>query len=301
MPMNFTDKGCYVKGVVASSSEGMLVLAMDELSTQEIPHSFFLMRDSKHLRPLCSRPYYTRYLTYLRENEVFVAISEDGQCSIFSKSGVEQDEYIKIDGSNPSNRGPLRNGVTIGNEIIVVGMDRQVYRRTAHGEWILMEHGLVRPSQNEITGFEAIAGLDLSKLYAVGWDGQIWLYQSDSWRQINSPTNQILTSVCIDEAGVAYACGRNGLLLVGSEDTWEVLEDTNCPDDLWSVACFKGQIYVASLWRLYKLVDRSLELISDEETGASSYSIISVNNSLLWSIGAKDVVAYDGINWVRIG
>ena len=70
------------------------------------------------------------------------------------------------------------------------------------------------PKSGENAGFEDICGFNLTEVYAVGWNGEIWQWEGVRWIDRPSPTNLILTGVCCGTDGNVYACGQNGTLIV---------------------------------------------------------------------------------------
>jgi hypothetical protein len=68
-----------------------------------------------------------------------------------------------------------------------------------------------------------------TELYAVGWQGEIWHYDGEKWHQLPSPTKLVLVDVCCAGDGTVYACGREGLLLKGRDQTWEIVEPPGTP------------------------------------------------------------------------
>lgn len=294
----YSKQGSYVTGAAVSLSEGWLVMTIDELVEKDIANAgVFYFKDSV-LTPVMMRRFRARYCALLPQapSDVIV-IGEYGQCLMASRGGAAREEVISVNGITPESRGPLRSGTVVEQQLIVVGMDRQVYRRSATGVWTNMEAGLPTPVPEKTTGLESVAGKQLDSLYAVGWDGEIWRFDGSRWHAVVSPTNRILTSVCVDDGGTAYACGRNGLLVRGRNDQWEVL-DTDCPDDLWGIASYRGEVFAASLRRLYRLRGDVLEPV---DTGSADYyATFSVCAAGLWSIGAKSVASYDGQQWAHI-
>ncbi|WP_437995843.1 hypothetical protein WMF26_32105 [Sorangium sp. So ce185] len=70
-----------------------------------------------------------------------------------------------------------------------------------------------------------------------------------------------------------------------------------CPDDLWSIAPFKGRVFAASLRRLYCIEAGKVELLDLESLGAGPFGVLSAFGDTSWSIGAKDVLSFDGQRW----
>lgn len=296
MGSNFYAKqGSYVVGAAVTRAAGWLILALDDLVAKNIANAGFFYLQDKTMTPLVQRRYRARYAAVLPgSTDDIIAIGEYGQYTVLSRSGQARDDVIDAQGITPPNRGPLRSGSVINGHLIMVGMFRQVYDRDPAGTWRVMEVGLPAPVPDTTPGFEAVAGSDLENVYAVGWDGEIWRFDGSRWHAIDSPTNRILTSVCITENRTVYACGRGGLLVRGTDPSWDVL-DSGCPDDLWSITSFRGEVFAASLRRIYRLMGD--KLVQVDADSSDSFATFSQCGQALWSVGAKAVVAYDGTGW----
>jgi hypothetical protein len=185
----------------------------------------------------------------------------------------------------------------VDDRLIMVGMHRQVYCREPTGTWTVMENGLPAKSK-KVTGFEDVAGTSLTSLYAVGWNGEIWKYDGARWKAMSNPARDILTAVCVADDRTVYAVGREGVLYRAMKDRWEALDSVRF-DDLWSVACFQGEIYTASLRHLYKLSPAGvLDLI--DPLDCPYYGPFSTGPNALWSIGQKAVLSRRGGEWTQL-
>src|SRR3569833_960886 len=99
-------------------------------------------------------------------------------------------------------------------------------------------------------------------IYAVGWDGEVWNYDGASWHELPAITNQVLVDVCCTGDGVVYACGREGLLIKGRADIWEIVDTDDLEEDFWSLAWFDDRLFIASLYNLYTLGKKGLAEVS---------------------------------------
>lgn len=296
MPSNHYSKdGSYVTGCCLTPDRGWLILAIDEMAKQEIPNSGIFHFENGTLAPVKLAHFKSRFCTCLDHqlSKVFV-VGEYGQCAMVALDGTLLEEQIAVDGIEPDERGPLRAGIQINGEVVMVGMDRQVYKRSRGGSWMSMETGLpvLQTDSLSVSGFEAIAGRSITELVAVGWDGEIWIFDGTQWHPVDSPTNRILTSLCVSPDGTYFAGGRNGLLLRGRGRQWEIIHDTNCPDDIWDLIYFDNQLFAASLSRFYRLTDDVFEQVAEIDAFPKSYAKFSANSEGFWSIGAKAVISF---------
>lgn len=227
-----------------------------------------------------------------------IVVGEYGHVKVLG-GGEQYEEKIEVDGVKPQDRGPLRFARTIGNEVFVVGMDRQVYRRGADKKWVSCEAGIAKTVG--VSGLESIDGVNENELYAVGWDGEIWHYQKSKWKQEDSPTKNILSSVCCAKNGEVYASGRQGLVLKREANTWRILDQEYKTEDFWSLAYFNDNLYACSLENVFQLNRDGIFFPIDINNGkALSTGKLVSGKGWLWSIGLKDVLGFDGTEWKQI-
>jgi hypothetical protein len=291
----------------------MTYLAMvdDESAELRIPFSHFTLWDGGEWYDAESRQWNLAGIAVSKQPlKQMIAVSEWGDVLCVG-SGDIHDEHVMLgrrstDPKGPKDRGPLRGVRRVGSRIYAVGMDRQAYRREDAKRWQSFgppgwrEQGLPPPGAADAKGFEAVDGFSESDLYAVGWDGEIWNYDGKNWRQLPSPTNMVLVDVCCGGDGMVYACGREGLLLKGRNQSWQILDAGEMNQDIWSLAWFEGQLYLSTMYQLFTLEGDTLAAVDTGDEDPDTYYRLSAADGVLWSIGAKDVLAFDGKTWTRI-
>jgi hypothetical protein len=293
------DKFSFLVGYIASPSVGFLALSDDSIDSRQIPHSQLVfwqqgnwgnngpVKFSVVSMSLCTHP--------VRQ---MVAIGPYGEVFL-TGTGESHEEQVRVGDDSPSKRGMLRCVRGIGGKAYAAGMQRQVYRRDARDVWTCIDEDM-RPAPGQVVGFEAIDGLGDSEIYAVGWEGEIWHFDGRLWHPVASPTNFVLTDVCCAGDGNVYACGRVGMLLAGREDKWRIVEQEDVTEDIWSLAWFKGSLYAASYRGLLRLDGGRLARVDMGEDTPATYFKLSAVDDVMWSIGAKDVMAFDGQSWTRV-
>ncbi|HFH3924170.1 hypothetical protein [Pseudomonas aeruginosa] len=234
-------------------------------------------------------------------SERYVALGVQGQVRVMG-GGSQSDESISNSGMDPRSRGPLREvrGVARGRAY-AVGTCRQAYVREDEGVWRCIDQtaqgGDVALTD---TSFESIDGFSEQEIYTVGWEGEIWSYDGSVFTQVSSPTNLALYKVRCAGDGYAYACGQLGTLLRGRGDKWEIIEHESTREDLWGMEYFDGHLYVSSTHFVYRLVEGRLERVNfGDDVPASCYHL-SAADGIMWSVGPKDVMEFDGQSWKRI-
>jgi hypothetical protein len=229
--------------------------------------------------------------------EQFIAVGHQGTV-ICSGKGDNHVEIIGDDSFGPKTKGPLRCVRTIEDTTFAVGMGRQLFRREGVNDWKRFDKGITTP--DVVTGFESVNGKSKDDLYTAGWNGEIWHCQNDEWSQLHSPTNRIITDICIADDDI-YMCGQSGLILKKNKLDFELIEIPDFKFDIWSMAWFQGSLYLSTFYGIFKYADGGLDFIDLIETiGAKTTYKLSSFGNILWSYGAKDIVEYDGKTWKRV-
>ncbi len=145
-----------------------------ELVREDIAHSFFVANDSGTWAECGRADWKCVGMTVVSHpEERMLAISEDGD--VFTT--VADSAATEVIKPRPI---VLRGVSTIEGKAVAYGMRRQVYLREGKGRWRPM-HG-PDIAEGETAGFEALCGLSLRDLYAVGWEGEIWHFDGKVWR-----------------------------------------------------------------------------------------------------------------------
>ncbi|WP_437934346.1 hypothetical protein [Sorangium sp. So ce341] len=300
MRNKYAEGGSYVTGQPSGPDSGWIVMAMDDVAAKGIGHSGLFGWRRPALTPVKMTMFRTAFAAWLPHSKEAVFVGDDGRCAVVGPDGRMADERVTAGPRAPQNTGPLRGGTRIGDQLVVVGMQRQVYRRERDGVWVDLMRGLPDDVPGEVAGFEAVAAVQPSELYAAGWDGELFCFDGQAWRQLDSPTRRIITGLGVDDDGTVWGCGRNGLVLRGRGSDWQLVPEAACPDDLFSIVPFKGRVFAASLRRLYCIEAGRVELLDLDALGADSFGVLSAFGDTLWSIGAKDVLSFDGQRWSRV-
>lgn len=268
-----------------------IAATMDDLTQKEIPHSTFLSIYRGQWNNAGQAQWSTVAVCVVKApSERFVAISEDGDVYTYAAGKSTAESIVPA----PS---ALAAIATIDGYAYACGMLRQVYVRTAEGQWQAI--GAPEPPAGVTAGFEAIAGYNEQDIYAVGWEGEIWQRAAGNWIQHDSPVNLILTGVTCSNDGYVYACGQSGTLLKGRKDQWEIIEHEIPEEDFWDIHAFGDHVYVASYSGLFQIKDGVVEPVDfGDEAPATCHRLTSAAG-VLWSVGAEDVFSFDGSTWKR--
>lgn len=225
-----------------------------------------------------------------------VKVSASGVYSVETRAGIAVSNLFRD--ASPARSSPrfgdLRSVVAIDGRAYAVGFEGMVFRLDGPNRWARIDEGL--PESFDI---EALDGFTDDELYAVGFGGQAWARVNQVWEPLDVGVNTVLTSVHCSEHGDVHAAGHRGVLIRGRGAMWEVLPQ-DMKKDIWGLAWFGGQLYVSTLSGLYRLVDDLLEPVDFGADPPKTTYRLSAANGVLWSIGAKDLMAFDGVRWSRI-
>jgi hypothetical protein len=184
----------------------------------------------------------------------------------------------------------------VAGEAYAVGLSGTACRLAGGVQWTRIEDGL-DPSAD----LAAIDGFSAEELYAVGERGAVWRFDGARWQRVESPPAAANLAVvrCAPD-GTVYAGGKKGALVAGRGATWRSLAGPAMTDDIWGLAWFDGALHVATMSRLYRLAGQELEPVDfGADAPATCYRLATAPGRLL-SVGARDVMAFDGQRWSRI-
>lgn len=211
-------------------------------------------------------------------------------------------EQIDPSDQGPQARGNVREISAIGKHAYAVGMGRWVYRCDGVDQWTRIDQGVradvaVEPQ----AGFNSIAGFDESELYAVGWNGEIWRFDSQAWSKQDSPTNLALQKVVCGGDGVVYAVGQRGLIVRGRGAQWDVLDHDETVEDFWGACWFQDKLYLSTANGLYVLSGDKLSPVDtgkQKKSRADCFYRLSAAEDCIWSAGEKMLLrSSDGLVW----
>jgi hypothetical protein len=292
---HLTDQFSIRAGAVRLRDLGYLLAGDDELDEDEVAHTAVFEWDphagwgghdlgwTASAACICDEP-----------KEQLVVVGRLGEFLVFGQ-GESYEGVIPCKPTPSGDPAPFRGARGIAGKAYAVGMNSQVFRRDSRTVWTPLDNGL-----DPRTDLEAIDGFEADDLYAVGWKGAIWHYNGRRWSDVDSLTNVILTGVSCAGDGQVYACGQEGTLLRGVGNRWEVIEQEETREDFWDVEWFGNEIYVSTTRFLYRLSGRELRLVNFGRDAPKTCYHLSSRDSVLWSIGQRDVMAFDGKNWSRI-
>jgi hypothetical protein len=241
-----------------------------------------------------------RSITYLSEEKsgykAWWALGKNGEV-IEVKGGVASVDDIPGAGLNvPDPYGYMSVIRNIGGELYACGYGRQVYQR--RGQWTSIADPIL--TRETARGFLDMDGSGHDALYAVGYHGEIYFYDGTSWQPDDAPTTEHLTGVrCVGPDDV-WVCGRNGVVLHGRYNRWQVIHDSAFTGNWWCVEEFGGRIYLASNTGLAYIDGVSIRPVDVGLDRSITTHRLHACDGLLWSIGVKDILVFDGQTWQEV-
>lgn len=289
----------FLKGAVSQSDFVVVSAVVDDLRERSPAQLYGWLGDDWY--DFGTYGWRTCGVCILEESGTIVGVSDAGDVAIAARGGVREVETVGYGDQIPLHLGKLRAVKAIGGVAIVTGMGRQVYMRESSGRWKAIDEGVRRlnPGRKPV-GFEGIDGFSLENIYGVGWNGEIWHYDSKRWTQKSSPTNQVLTNVCCGGDGNIYVCGRRGLLIAGRDEQWEIVDQQNTIEDFWGIAWFADKLHLATMRAVYVLEGNQLSLVDFGDDIPLTCYDLSVGKDVLCSIGEKDVMLFVEGSWRRL-
>ncbi len=224
------------------------------------------------------------------------ALGEDGQVVVIEKEAVWRRD-IERESFNAPRLGPLRKIRAVGDAVIAVGMNRQVYLLDEEEVW--HDVSAPRTDAKPVSGFEAVAGFGQDNFLCAGWQGEIWQRKSARWSKLKSPTQTMVTDLSVGPGKTVVACGLGGLVMTRSATAWSVLKQKATQEDLFSVAHFGGAHAFASLKNVYTLVGKTLVRAEIDKNPTTCHTLCAVDGGLA-AIGSKGLYLLTGRTWRRI-
>lgn len=245
-------------------------------------------------------------------------LSEEGHVEFY---GEHQPRVEKIPGAGIWSEDAVNWGYEadiqqIGEHLYVCGYRGQVYKRRGPNDWVHMDEGLLQPPgtpQAENIALSAINGPHENAIYAVGYQHAEWLpargffWNGSAWRRLELPeVAERLTNLYIESETRIWMCGSNGTVLLGNaQDGFQSLSTVEDNQLFLSLCKYRDIIFLGSNLGLfaYDPADHGAgirKVVTGLKPEIQDANIVDAVDQVLWSIGPKDIVRYDGEKWERI-
>jgi hypothetical protein len=284
-------------GVVRAPDVGYLLAADPTREEQEEAHTVFFKWGAGKFTP-GSMNFSAQSCCLVTDPALaLVCVAPNGHYSITAASGKPVGNIF--DKSQPKPQGPrygdIRSVSTVAGKAFAVGLEGMAYRLDDFNCWTRIDDGLPRTF-----GAEAVHGFSGSDLYAVGLRGEMWHYDGKKWNKCDLPTNVNLSCVCCAADGTVYAAGHQGVLVSGHASVWKVIDHWETKEPFWDLEWFGGELYLSTLSTLFRLKNDKLSRVQFGQDVPKTCNQLSATTDVLWSVGEKDVLSFDGRSWFRV-
>ena len=293
VPVTFLNGFSGRKGVIG------LVAFPDMLSNDSTFCRFFTYVEGKWGR--ADFDFDAKSVTYMIDQRnsgwSWLILSKNGEVAEASANGIDTQQIPGAGLNWEDAYGYVETIKNIADELYVCGYGRQVYKRV-NDDWISISDQIL--THDKATGFFDMDGLDGNRIYAVGWQGEIYFYNGSEWLKDDSPTDSHLSTVCCLEDGTVWIAGNEGVVLRGSFNQWAEIRSDDFSDHWYGMAAFQGKIYLAASQSLAVVDGEEIVPVDVGLEKATTTNRLFAKEGLLWSVGEKDILVFDGETWREI-
>lgn len=289
-----------VRGRATGDRQGALVLSVDELYEEREDHSILAIVHGEAVTGFAVDENCCGLCPWLKSESDTVYLGENGGVWI---SEAMQFRQLATELNGHELPGPLRSISNDGaGQLLAVGAALQAHASTDGRNWSRSAVPVtVSASELASHGFESVSSFPGYESYAVGWRGDLYVYDGQ-WSRVDLPTNLDLYAVTCAHDGNAYICGDEGLVFKGRANRWILIENSITDEKLWGVGQLGERTFVASDRLLYEIKDDELvqAVYAEDDHPPTFTNTLSVGNGVIWSIGKKQLFQFDGKSWVEL-
>ncbi|MBS9782948.1 MAG: hypothetical protein KGV46_00130 [Pasteurella sp.] len=196
---------------------------------------------------------------------------------------------------------PVQGAITdvsvIDDAVYATASGGEVYKRISNKEWKEIAKLSTKnffSNKRSADGFDCIDGFSADEIYAGGEKGTLWLFNKDTWRPIELPSNSDVQQIICAPDGYVYL-NMGWLLLKGREDNWEKIKIPKefkwIDSQIRKITWFKDKLYVlpytASVYGMAVYQDNDLKAVKVGSFTINPEKII--NDNPLWGIETKNM------------
>jgi len=289
----------FITGSPISRDTGLLALSIDALFDEREPHSLLVIKNKTSARSILV-PSNCCDIAIVKSEGIVNGffLCEDGSLWKYNGSDIESFESVNIKGIPELFRSQV---IVNGTTHYVAGGGNTVYYKDGKKPWANFEIGTAKEiEQYKYTGFEKVLSSNDGVVYLFGWQGLGYVFYRGKASLMDLPIGVDIYDAVLAEDGTVYACGDKGVVIFGrGVDNWGVISNQITDDKLWGICAYNGKIILCSSSCIYEIVDgevRALAYSKLSEVPASTYKLKSCRDCV-WSIGTKQLVQYDGVDW----
>jgi hypothetical protein len=249
------------------------------------------------------------------DHGIFVGVSENGQVVYLRPQQiVEQIPDAGLYHDSSKGFGYLNDIQQIGSTLYACGYSGQVYKRRGDNDWVHMDQEILQqPGTNGGEYFaQAINGPNEHAIYLAGsvnlpghppradfWNGS-------QWKRLILPMSAgRITNIFVESEDRIWMCGAKGTLLLGNaRDGFVAMNPLGARQLLLSVTKFKNLYYLGTNIGLFEFdPNKQIRVFRKVRTQLqpeiADTNIVQSVDDVLWCMGAKDIVRFDGVKWER--
>ncbi len=322
MTQNIIDPEVTIRtGVAARSDVLCLSAAIDQFDPDE-PYSRVYIYSARHAQPW--RFWQADYIVTsvctwedpARQDRLLVSVSEEGDVTIMAGPALRE-RIVGAGLNQPDSKGwgYISDVRQIGSRLYACGFSGQVYVRQGPDRWVHQDDGLLQSTDQrggEISP-QVIAGPDEENIYLAGcehlpgYPARLDFWDGRAWRRVDLPPGTgRLTGIHVVDKHDVWLCGDHSTLLRGNARDGFANVGALARDALFlSVVPFNGRIYIGSNLGLYQLdpgteSPRIHRVWTKMQPEVNDANLVEVQEGVMWVIGGKDLVSFDGARWSRL-
>jgi hypothetical protein len=273
-------------GCLLSDSQAVFAVSDEKLAQQKVDSTFLVRWKAGEFSPPLSLGWVVCALVRPDWPGVScVAVGTRGEAAILYADGTHRIEPHAF-GAVRGQSAILRGAGVYQNAIWAVGTNYTCIELEANLH--ATDRSPPRPvGSTPSLGFEALCSFG-STVYCAGWDGQIWTWTAGHWIQESTPTNTILSALCVSNDGLVHAVGQAGTLIIGRAGQWRAVPQA-IDENLWSCVWFEDTVFAASSQQLFTLDNEEFCTVELPDS-PPSYFHLSARDASLLSTGPNDLL-----------
>ena len=232
-------------------------------------------------------------------------LGQEGQVKSYSLKGSATERIA--DAGKPGD-GRVSRIRAIGAHLYVCGTGGQVYRRDASGWKHIGAQSPITPGHtagqvNAAGDLADVNGADENALYAVGAHGYMAFFTGADWIEIERVTAAHLNFILPTSDNMIWVAGARGTLLKGNIALgfFSAIALKYADIDFYAIALYNRRVFMGTSDGLYELVDnRPQRLPVSDKRGLGAVRSVEVKDGVLWALGARQLVRYDGTAWETV-
>jgi hypothetical protein len=197
----------------------------------------------------------------------------------------------------------VSNAKVIDGKMYAFAMGRSANRRDAPDRWTFFNNGLPDPSSEmdeDKEGFRDGDGFSENDIYGGGFEGDVWHWDGQIWKEVAIPTNADIVSVFCAGDGLVYMGTGVETFVVGRGNRWKIisyrhvnsLQGVRFRNMVW----FKDRVYMGYGSTLYEIKDGKFQRskLNDLEGRPVDWSYLDVRDGLMLAGSKLEVALFDG-------